>query len=255
MCLIAFNWMDHPVYKMVLVANRDEYFKRPTASLRLWDEGFYAGKDLKAGGTWMGIHPNGRFAALTNFRDISNETPDSKSRGELIPKFLSGNNSVLEFIAHLQETKYQYNGFNLLLAEQEEMWFVSNYQEAVQRVNPGLHGLSNALLNTPWPKVDMAKNELGGLIAGQEIDLEEVGSLLQSRELARDENLPSTGLSPRLEKAVSAQFIEVEDYYGTVNTTALLWKHTGEVEILERRLMPQKERTKITFSMNALQRN
>jgi len=252
MCLIAFNWIDHPVYKMVLVANRDEYFERPSASLHVWEEGFYAGKDLKAGGTWMGIHPNGRFAALTNFRDIPNESASRRSRGELIPAFLSGKDSVPTFITNLQETKNQYNGFNLLLAENGEMWFISNYQRSVQRVTPGLHGLSNALLDTPWPKVEKAKQEVANLILQKEIRLEEVGSLLQSRELASAERLPTTGLSAHLEEAVSAQFIEVEDYYGTVNTTALLWKHSGEVELLEHRLIPHQVSTRKAFSMDGI---
>ena len=252
MCLIALNWMDHPVYKMVLVANRDEYFDRPSAPFHLWDEGFYAGKDLRAGGTWLGIHPNGRFAALTNFRDVPNETAGRKSRGELIPTFFSGRDSILSFIDQLQETKNQYNGFNLLAAEQGEMWFISNYQRSVQRVTPGLHGLSNALLDTPWPKVEKAKRELGSLISQEVVCLEDVGALLQSRELDSAERLPSTGLSAHLEKAVSAQFIEVEDYYGTVNTTALLWKHTGEVEVLENQLIPRVQRTRIAFSMDAI---
>ncbi|HSI75168.1 MAG TPA: NRDE family protein, partial [Lunatimonas sp.] len=175
MCLIAFNWQNHPVYKMVLVANRDEYFERPSASLHLWEEGFYAGRDLKGGGSWMGMHPNGRFAALTNYRDISNEKELNSSRGELVVDFLKGEMTPLDYLGFLQQRKMQYNGFSLLVSDGSKMYFLSNYQEEVQEVVSGFHGLSNALLDTPWPKVERAKSDLSNYL--HETHIPEIESL------------------------------------------------------------------------------
>jgi uncharacterized protein with NRDE domain len=249
MCLIAFNWVEHPVYKLVLVANRDEYFDRPTDSLRRWESGMYAGRDRKAGGTWLGIHPNGRFAALTNYRDIPNEREGKRSRGDLIPGFINSPLTVSGYLDLLQTEKHQYNGFSLIVVEGTEMWYISNYQSEAIQVTPGVHGLSNALLDTPWAKVQRAKKNLEGLISAEFVGLDALGGLLQSRDYAPEAMLPSTGLDRQLERSVSAQFIRVEDYYGTVNTTALLWKYSGEVEILEQRYIPDSEKTLASFRM------
>lgn len=250
MCLITFNWLNHPVYKLVLTANRDEFYNRPSFPLHKWEEGFFAGKDLKAGGTWLGIHPDGRFAALTNYRDMDNEKPGSLTRGELVTSFLTQNESPLAFLERLKLRKGSYNGFNLLVADADEMYFFSNYQDHIEKVGPGVHGLSNAFLDTPWPKVVKARSEMLGLLGKNDISVDDGLGLLQSKALAPQELLPSTGLAPQLEKAVSSQFIEVDDYYGTVNTTTLFWKHDGEVTIKERTVIPRVLDTHIRFFMN-----
>ncbi|WP_158855867.1 NRDE family protein [Lunatibacter salilacus] len=248
MCLIAFNWQNHPDYKMVLIANRDEYFERPSASLHLWEEGFYAGKDLKGGGTWMGMHPNGRFAALTNYRDISNEKERTSSRGELVVDFLKGEMTPFDYLECLQQRKNEYNGFSLLVSDGTKMFFLSNYQEEVQEVDYGFHGLSNALLNTPWPKVQRAKSDLSNYLHETHIpETETMVGLLQSVKTAPTDKLPNTGLNPLIEKSVSAQFITLDDYYGTVNTTAVLWKHNGEVQIREVRFISDQEVNTVQF--------
>lgn len=248
MCLIAFNWLDHPVYKMILVANRDEYYQRPSSPMHLWEEGFYAGRDLKGGGTWLGMHPSGRFAALTNYRDIAMEKERPSSRGELPVNFLKGEMSPLEYLEGLQQRKNEYNGFSLLISDGAKMYYLSNYQEDIQEVGQGTHGLSNALLDTPWPKVESAKSDLSAYLnERQEPEIGSLVRLLHSKMTAPVEMLPATGLSEELEKSVSAQFIAVEDYYGTVNTTAVLWKHTGEVQIEEVRFIPDKGTTSVQF--------
>ncbi|MDO9553580.1 NRDE family protein [Rhodonellum sp.] len=234
MCLIAFNWNNHPEYKMVLVANRDEFFERPSAPLQLWDSGFYAGKDLRAGGTWMGIHPNGRFATLTNFRDLKNPRKDPTTRGNLVKDFLEGTLDPKEYLTMIQKEKDEYEGFNLVIGNHEKLYYLSNYADGIQEVEPGLHGLSNAFLNTPWEKVKIAKSGLLEKIEAQELDLENLIPTLHSRQMEPDHLLPDTGLSVREEKQLSAQFINVGDYYGTINSTVILWKHTGEVEMMER---------------------
>src|SRR5690554_6136973 len=129
MCLIAFNWADHPDYQLILVGNRDEFFQRPSASLHLWSEGFYAGKDLKAGGTWLGFHPNGRFAALTNYRTVDEPKLNPISRGHLVKDFLESSQEPLEYLYQIKEQMYQYEGFNLLVAEGEQMAYLSNFRE------------------------------------------------------------------------------------------------------------------------------
>lgn len=248
MCLVAFNWSSHPDYKLVLVANRDEFYQRPSSPLHLWEEGFYAGRDLRGGGTWMGIHPNGRFAALTNYRDVSNEKEVASSRGELVVDFLKGDMTAVGYLEALQRKKANYSGFSLLISDGNNMYYLSNYQENIQEVVPGYHGLSNALLDTPWYKVETAKNELSSYLQGiQTPEIDGLTDLFKSTTTAQQEMLPATGLSPELEKAVSAQFISVGDHYGTVNTTALLWSKEGEVTMKEVRFIPDKEENAVQF--------
>jgi len=248
MCLIAFNWNNDPVYKMILVANRDEYYNRPSSPLHLWEEGFYAGRDLKGGGTWMGMHPNGRFAALTNYRGKSLDVESPASRGELVVDFLKGNRTALDHLSRLQQRKNHFLGFSLLISDGEKMYYLSNYQENIQEVTPGIHGLSNSLLNTPWPKVQDAKHELSAyLLKTESPDIGSLVGLLQSTTPAPVEMLPDSGLSPTMELALSAQFIAVNDSYGTVNTTAVLWGHNGEVLIREVGLVPDERETTAQF--------
>ncbi|MEX2512511.1 MAG: NRDE family protein [Cyclobacteriaceae bacterium] len=249
MCLIAFNWKNHPEYKLILVANRDEYYERPTASLHQWDEGFYAGKDLKAGGTWMGFHPGGRFAALTNFRDMENDLVQVRSRGDLVKGFLENNLTPFDYLKSIEKIQSEYNGFNLIVADGENMFAFSNYDYGIQKVSPGLHAISNAFLDTPWPKVRTAKSELETMLKDR-FSIDDLLERLQSRQPALEANLPTTGLNPYLEKAVSAQLIQVDDYYGTVNTTALLWKHDGGVLIKEKRIVPEMEINLVELRVN-----
>src|SRR5690554_4707933 len=179
MCLIAFNWLNHPEYRLLLVANRDEFFERPSSSLHLWEEGFYAGKDLRGGGTWMGVHPNGRFAALTNYRDLSKLRENPITRGILVRGFLENDQTPTEYLSHIQETQDSYDGFNLLVADGVDMAYFSNYGWGIEKVPPGIHGISNALLDTPWPKVENAKASLTELIDSGNILPDTLIALLQ----------------------------------------------------------------------------
>ncbi|MCL6260651.1 NRDE family protein [Aquiflexum sp. TKW24L] len=243
MCLLAFNWNNHPEYKFILVANRDEFFERPTASIHLWEQGFYAGKDLKAGGTWLGLHPNGRFATLTNHRDLKNLKPDAKSRGNLVKDFLEGNMVPLEYLQEIEKEKDQYDGFNLLVGSGDELFYLSNKKEGIFKLENGLYGLSNALLETPWAKLVKAKEKLHTKIDRNEIDPDGLREVLLSREIEPDRFLPVTGATLEQERLLSSQFINVGNYYGTINTTVLLWKHSGEVEIKEVRYFQAENRS------------
>ncbi|AFL84231.1 hypothetical protein Belba_1625 [Belliella baltica DSM 15883] len=241
MCLIAFNWNNHPEYKLILVGNRDEFFERPSASLGKWEQGFFAGKDLKAGGTWMGMHPNGRFAALTNYRDLKNPKINPKTRGDLVKDFLESQIPPLEYLKEIEAEKHNYEGFNLLVADQEHLCYLSNYKDGIEELQPGLYGLSNALLDTPWTKLNMAKNRLSKNIEEGQLDYNSMFQVVHSKKMDPDELLPDTGATYHQEKHLSAQFIRIDDYYGTVNSTVLLWKHSGHVMMLERTFDQLKE--------------
>lgn len=250
MCLITFNWRNHDTYHLILVANRDEFFERPSQSLHQWSSGFYGGKDLKSGGTWMGMHPNGRFAAITNFRDLAHLKANPVSRGKLVRDFLEGKEDPYTYLSQVQAVQENYDGFNLLVASGKEMFYLSNYGKGIQRVSPGTHGISNDLLNTPWPKVEKAKNDLRALLRNEQVDPDSLIQIHMSKETQPEANLPDTGLPLEKEKALSAQFIRLGDEYGTVNISVLLWKKSGEVTFLERETIPEKEGfrdTKVTF--------
>lgn len=234
MCLISFNWLDHPTYKLVLVANRDEFYNRKSISLHLWDSGIYAGKDLEGGGTWMGFHPNGKFAALTNYRGLSERPAHPISRGMLVKNFLENEEEPLEYLGKIKEMSENYQGFNLLVAQDDEMAYFSNHLPSIQNVSPGLHGLSNSFLDTPWPKLVSAKDELSVLLENPEIKKSDLMIMLQSRAFPPDEHLPQTGIPMELERNLSAQFIEIGEEYGTVNTSGLLWRHDGNIDFWEK---------------------
>lgn len=244
--------MDHPVYRLILVGNRDEFFERPSASLHKWPGGFYGGKDLRSGGTWMGFHPNGRLAALTNYRRASERKTNPISRGHLVKDFLESNQEPLEYLDQIQEKMHRYEGFNLLVAEGEQMAYLSNFRQRTEMVTPGIHGLSNAFLNSPWPKVEQAKKQLEAAIVGDKLHENDLLGLLQSKSLAAEEELPDTGVTRDMERILSAQFIQMGQEYGTVNTTVILWKHDGQVVIKERRTSPQEE-TKVDFTVSQKQ--
>jgi uncharacterized protein with NRDE domain len=234
MCLIAFSWKSFPGHKLILVTNRDEYFERPSMPLHLWDQGFYSGKDLRAGGTWLGLHPNGRFAAITNYRNMRKADPNTKSRGNLVKKFLEGDQDPYTFLTQVAEEIEAYEGFNLLVSDGDQLFYFSNKGSQIQELEPGIYGLSNHLLNTPWPKLTLATGELVNKLNKACLDPIELMQVVHSRSLAKDEELPDTGLDFELERQVSAQFISVGGYYGTVNTTVVLWENSGKVIMFER---------------------
>ena len=253
MCLLAFNWNNHPEYKFILVANRDEFFERPTQSLHLWEQGFYAGKDLKAGGTWLGLHPNGRFATLTNYRDLKNLKQNAKSRGDLVKNFLEGSTGPLEYLQEIEKEKDLYEGFNLLVGQGDDLFYLSNKKEGIYKLENGLYGLSNALLETPWSKLVKAKENLHAKIDNDEIELNSLREVLLSKAIEPDRFLPATGATLEQERMLSSQFINVGNYYGTINTTVLLWKHSGEVELKEVRYFQAENRTEenlVEFQMD-----
>ncbi|MEP0985996.1 NRDE family protein [Ekhidna sp.] len=233
MCLIAFAYKAHPKFKFILTANRDEFYDRPTAIAQWWEDHpeILGGRDLQALGTWMAIHKNGRFAAVTNYRDIKNIKTDVRSRGDLPVNFLLSENLPSKYSSAIARDGDQYNGFNLLTLD-EELTHVSNYDQGVNILEPGIYGLSNALLDTPWPKVQQAKSDLNALIK-QSFRLEDLISILQNTEVAADDDLPETGLDYVREKALSAMCIRTPGY-GTCCSTAITIDYEGQVSFMEK---------------------
>jgi len=238
MCLIAFSYDDHPKYKLILAANRDEFYERPTRAARFWSEkpDILAGKDLKAGGTWMGIHKDGRWGALTNYRDPSIQKENPPSRGELVLNYLDEGHTAIDFIRSIELKSNAYNGFNLLLGDSSGIYHFSNQSEGITMAKPGIHGISNALLDTPWPKLTLAKSGLKEIISKPDFKREELFELLKNDAKAPDDKLPDTGIPYEWEKTVSAMFIKSQNY-GTRCSTILLIDYDGEVEFTERRFI------------------
>lgn len=222
MCLILAAWRAHPEYSLVVAANRDEFHARPTASAGFWPDAPHvlAGRDLEGGGTWLGITTGGRFAALTNYRDPARVVAGAPSRGELVRRFLAGDESPRHFRDWLQEVGGRYNGFNLLFGDSESLHAYSNCGTAPGELAPGIYGLSNHLLDTPWPKVAQGKSELALALEALPDDGPLI-DLLRDDRIAPDELLPRTGVNLEWERLLSAAFIR-SPRYGTRSSTVLL---------------------------------
>lgn len=235
MCLITFAWNHHPHYKLILVANRDEFFDRPTAPLGYWHDQpeVLGGRDLKEGGTWMGMHRAGRLTAITNYRDIANIKPQAPSRGYLTKDFLTGNQSSADFFRSVEGRLDQFNGFNLLTLEGDNLHYFNNVEKQLMNVEPGVYGLSNALLDTPWPKVEKAKRYFETSLRRDHPRPEEMFEWMSDSEMAPDDALPSTGVSTDLERKLSAMCILTENY-GTCCTTVITISRKNEVTYAEK---------------------
>lgn len=239
MCLIAFSYKQHPQYPLVFAANRDESYNRPSRAARFWDENpnILAGKDLEAGGTWLGINKRGAFSAITNYRDPSISKENPPSRGKLVLDFLQADEPPQTYLSNLQSRADQYMGFNLLAGSLDELGYYSNQQDNILLLDEGLYGLSNHLLETPWPKVRRAKDKMRTIISNKNIAPEPLFDLLADDREAPVEELPDTGIPKDIEKKVSPIFIK-SDGYGTRCSTVLLVDHNGEVTFAERRFKP-----------------
>ncbi|MEX0890341.1 MAG: NRDE family protein [Balneolaceae bacterium] len=242
MCLIVFSYKQHPEYDLIFAANRDEFYRRPTKAAHFWQEHpqVLAGKDLQAGGTWMGITKSGAFSAITNYRDFSMMKENPPSRGHLVLDYLVDGSSAESYLNRVDRNADRYNGFNLLVGTIDELRYYSNKRKEQVRLNPGLYGLSNHLLNTPWPKVERARKELQLAMENGELTEERLIELLKNEERAPEDLLPQTGLPTELERAVSSVFIKTE-MYGTRASTILLIDKDGHVTFTERQYKPEKE--------------
>ena len=242
MCLITFAYKSHPKFELILAGNRDEFYERPTRKAEFWTkEGFpniLAGKDLEAGGTWLGVHEASRkWSALTNYHDTSIKKEDPPSRGELVLDYLKREKSAMDYLGDISKKAEKYNGFSLLLWDENGFYHYSNQNKKVTRIEPGIHGLSNALLNTSWPKLDSAKSQLEHVIKKEDFGKEDLFKILLDERKAEEEELPVTGIPKELEKAVSSIFIKTESY-GSRCSTVLLIDKEGNIDFTERRFEP-----------------
>ncbi len=243
MCLILLALNAHPGYRLILAANRDEFYSRPTAPAAFWDNApqLLAGRDLKGGGTWLGITRSGRLAALTNYRDPGAERPDAPSRGALVSGYLTGTASTDEYLARLKKEGGACNGFSIIFGDAGHLCFFSNRGERLHFIEPGLHGLSNRLLDTPWPKVTRGKEALARLVAeGETVRPEDLFAILADRTVAPDEFLPDTGVGIELERLLSPLFTAAPSY-GTRSSTVILIDRENCVTFCERTFNGNKE--------------
>lgn len=242
MCLIAVAWQSHPRFPLVIAANRDEFHARPTAPLHAWDRpaGITGGRDLQAGGTWLGVNTSGRIAAITNVRSTGGGPAQARSRGELPVAFLTSPQSAHAFAAALEPQAQRYRGFNLLLATGESLLLMSNHAPGVQSLRAGVHAISNAPPGVDWPKTVLARATLGAALARHD-DIEHLYAaafaLLADSNTAAADQLPNTGLPSPQEHALSAIFIAGPDY-GTRCSSVLVLDTHGVLHWRERRFAP-----------------
>ena len=240
MCLVLVVHDAHRDYRLIVAANRDEFYDRPTLPADFWADApeVLAGRDLRAGGTWLGIDRAGRFAAVTNYRQGRREPPGVRSRGHLVAGYLTGMKAARTRVAGVEREAGLYNGFSLLVADARELLYFSNRQGIVHPLAPGMYGLSNHLLDTPWPKVTSGKAALGALDREQAPELTaDLFELLSDRHRPADELLPRTGVGPEWERLLSSAFIATPDY-GTRSSTVVLIGRNGRVEFAERSFGP-----------------
>ena len=236
MCLILFSYNLHAEYRLILAANRDEFYDRPTASLDYWSDhpDVLAGRDLKGRGTWLGITRSGRLAAITNFREPAVHIENVPSRGILISDFLTGNASPERYLEAVSRISKAYNGFNLIAGDQSGLCYHSNRATGVQQLQPGFYGISNHLIDTAWPKIKKGKDLLQGQMSGREkLDIEKIWKILADRSLPADEELPDTGVGLQRERILAPLFICSPDY-GTRSSSIVLMEYSGQTTFMER---------------------
>lgn len=243
MCLILFALHHHPDYPLIVAANRDEYYARPSRHAHFWHDAqhVFAGRDLQAGGTWMGITTTGRFAAVTNFRDTQppplNPTSDRPpTRGELVSSYLINEINDRDYLATVQKHAHCYNGFSLLVGNHQRLAYYNNRGHNTHQLCPGVYGLSNATLDAPWPKVKQGKQALIQTLE-RTTDPMQLMAVLTDTTQANNDQLPETGISRQAERSLSSRFIQLE-HYGTRTSTLLMINHQHEVNVWEKTYQP-----------------
>jgi len=247
MCLVLLAVRSHPGYRLILASNRDEYYERPAAPAGFWRESprIFAGRDLREGGTWLGVTTEGRIGVITNYRDSSSRMPSGRSRGDLVVDFLRGEADPSDYLERLARVGHQYPGFNLIVGIADELYWYSNRGSKPERLHRGVHGLSNHLLNTPWPKVMRGKTSLAEIISRGGPMPEAVFDVLSDRTVPGDAELPDTGVGIDWERVLSPAFI-VSPTYGTRSSSVVLIDWDGKLRFIERHFEPRSDRVKIT---------
>jgi len=241
MCLVLIALDSHPDYRLIVAANRDEFYDRPTEPAAFWVDAPWvlAGRDLRAGGTWLGVDRRGRFAAVTNYRQGEREPPAPRSRGCLVSDFLTTDTGPLEHLTRVRSDAGLYNGFNLIASDAGGLFYYSNREGRVRTLTAGVYGLSNHLLDTPWPKVASMKTAFDALLnQGASDPTAGLFALLSDRNRPADDLLPSTGIGPEWERLLSSAFIASDDY-GTRSSTVVLVGRDGGIVFIERTFGPR----------------
>lgn len=242
MCLIVFAWNTHPEYRLILAANRDEFHQRPAQELHWWPDHpkLLAGRDLQAGGTWLAVNRSGRFATVTNYRERQRKKTGLLSRGELVTGFVAGDQSAKQYLGTVDNERYA--GFSLLAADGNELCYASNRGDNPAILAPGVYGLSNASLDTPWPKLTRSKNALLALVDAGDVDETALHRILADRTAAPVPDVETGELPFAVARALTAPFI-VNPEYGTRCSTVLLWSATGDITVSEHRFDAGGKRT------------
>ena len=227
MCLIFISLKQHSHYKLILAANRDEFYERKTAAADYWKDypEILGGRDLEAGGTWMAMSRSGKISMITNYRDLKNLKSNAPSRGKLVSDYLIEEVSPDNYLKSIDPHKGEYNGFNLVVGSSEELWYLSNYKSGVDQIPSGVHGLSNALLDTPWPKVIGGKKKFESVISDQTINPDSLFEMLMDDHVASDNELPDTGVGLERERQLSSMFIKSPGYGSRCSTVVLIDKN------------------------------
>ncbi|KQC11059.1 MAG: hypothetical protein APR62_10670 [Smithella sp. SDB] len=242
MCLILLAYNVHPSYRLILAANRDEFYERPSLPADFWKDqkNVLAGRDIKEGGTWLGITKQGKFAAVTNYRDPSTFKSKALSRGRLVSNYLAGKKNADKYVEDVFSQAGNYNNFNLLIGDDNDLFVFSSCGET-KKLKAGIYGLSNHLLNSPWPKVSRGKRLLKAALDKKGDELEEtLFAMLVDRHIASDSKLPATGVGLEWERILSPIFI-TSPVYGTRSSTVLLVGKNRRVRFVERVFDSQKE--------------
>ena len=241
MCLILFGYKISSKYPLILAANRDEFYQRPTAHMHFWEDkpSILAGKDLQQGGTWFGVNQKGIFAGLTNYRNPAAIKQNAPSRGEIIIDFLESGKSIETHFKPFKKKAASYNGFNLIFGNKDNLFWFSNLKNTIKKITPGIHGLSNRFLNTPWPKVESGKKALQKIIS-ETITSESLFSILTDQSVPDDSLLPHTGMGLEWERILSPLFIQ-SDIYGTRSSIVMLMNQNGNIKITERSYHPENK--------------
>lgn len=235
MCLALIARDAHPAYAVVIAANRDEHHARPAAPAAWWSEGWIAGRDLLAGGTWLAVTPAGRFGFVTNVREPGLRDINAPSRGALVTRVVADAQAPAASVAAIVASTAHYNGFNLIAGDLLSACWGSNRSAGVRELGPGIHGISNAAMDAPWPKVLRSKAAVGAWCASSTSNIETLFTLLADRTVAPDAQLPQTGVSLEWERRLSSAFIVGADVgYGTRCSTVVLLGREGDARFVER---------------------
>jgi len=234
MCLILFALQQHKDYPLIVIANRDEFYARPTRPAHWWDDHaqIFAGRDLTAQGTWMGVTRQGRFAAVTNVREPGGMSPGERSRGDLTREFLQNAIAARDYLEQLQPEQHRYSGFNLLVGDENELWFSSNRQPGIRKIEPGVYGVSNGAFDEPWPKLKTGKQALAHTLQTT-TDSEQLMQILGDKDQVADHLLPETGVETSMERLLSSRFIHSAEY-GTRASTLIRYSDRNSIEFIEK---------------------